>query len=709
MVHPLAPRTLNAWQLADASFFRLCATTGQLRAAAYAEHSAEVDAKQVLLILSLTQRLATHVAQDRTHAATLLQHAARWMQASVAWSSPVVSTEEQAGVVGLHELKRRVDCVLDLAMQMRGGVRAIAEAQGWRVEDAEQVAKAVQLVDAIAAGQLLPAVEQLSVVCAALSALEQAGADPHSALVLVSRLQLAADAVHAVSAAVDAVNTAVDQAASACADPWLLEPWTTPLAEASTHVRTVLDQFSAHEEVASQSEVAELAGQLATSVMVAWQEISQAQERYDAAGTETNQWGLRPQELLGRLKMMQQMAHALHLPQVTDLLVRLTGISPAIGQTSPIACVMRSWAARYSLIVQHVVALYADWHRALAHFALTTTSLLTTVLMHGLGSNDIYDSEETTESMQNGMGVGEGSTAGAKNVSDEIEGEDQVEGLQGEEPPEDGNEPGTNEDAIEMQNDFAGAMGDADLETDDEDSDKDDDEEEENEMDEQLGDVDPTDPTALDEKLWDDEEDKDAEDDGKNDSKVDSKAKGKKEQADVVAGEEDDAQGNDSQNEQADGDNDGDKDSQASGSDGEASDSEMDDDLDDGVNKDTFDRMADVEEQGEQLEMPDDLDMDDDGQASDEDAQQDESDDGLDADMHDLPEDEPIERKPDAMDEDEEDAKRQEDAEEHVKDDGEADENQQEQEQASGDEAELAGDENGEELGSDSDDADQQE
>ncbi|KAJ1837053.1 AAA ATPase midasin, partial [Coemansia sp. RSA 2703] len=145
MVHPLAPRTLNAWQLADASFFRLCATTGQLRAAAYAEHSAEVDAKQVLLILSLTQRLATHVAQDRTHAATLLQHAARWMQASVAWSSAVVSTEEQAGVVGLHELKRRVDCVLDLAMQMRGGVRAIAEAQGWRVEDAEQVAKAVQL------------------------------------------------------------------------------------------------------------------------------------------------------------------------------------------------------------------------------------------------------------------------------------------------------------------------------------------------------------------------------------------------------------------------------------------------------------------------------------------------------------------------------------------------------------------------------------
>ncbi|KAJ1723598.1 AAA ATPase midasin, partial [Coemansia erecta] len=710
-VHLDAPRTLSSWQLANACFFRLCAQTAQLRTAAYAEHSAEVDAKQVLLILGLMDRLSTHVTNDRSHAARLLSQATRWMQASVG-STASPRDSEHAADVGLHALKSRVDCLAALMLQFAVSLRAVADAQGWSKGGARAAALATTLVDA-AKAKLAPAAEQLAVVCAALTAIELAGADPQAALAQVCGLQQADQAVQAVSLAVDDVAAAMEQiAADNSTDPWLLAPWTEPIAQACTHVRAVLDESLVAADEPSQKEMAELAGQLATSVMVAWQEISQAQGKYDEAGTETNQWGLRPLELVNRMRLMEHMAHALHLPKVTELSVRLVNMLNGTRGFSPLASLVRSWTTRYSLIVQHVVALYAAWHRSLVHFALTTTAVLTTVIVHGLGTNDIYDSEETTESMQNGMGVGEGSTAGAKNVSDEIEGEDQVEGLQGEEPPEDANEPGTNEDAIEMENDFAGALGDADLETDNEDSDKDDDDDdEENEMDEQMGDVDPTDPTALDEKLWDDEEeDKNAEDDGKNDSKVDSTAKSKKEQTDIVAGEDEDAaEGDQNQGEQAD---DGDNDSQMSGSDGEMSDSDNndddDDELDDGVNRDTFDRMADVEEQGEQLEMPDDLDMDmDDDQASD-DEQQDESDDGLDADMHDLPEDEPIERKPDAMDEDEENAQRQDGDEEHVKDDGDEAEQEQEQEQAEGDEADIAGDEGGEEPGSDSDDADKQ-
>jgi midasin len=104
-------------------------------------------------------------------------------------------------------------------------------------------------------------------------------------------------------------------------------------------------------------------------------------------------------------------------------------------------------------------------------------------------------------------GTGMGAGSGDKNVSSEIEEEGQVEGLQGEKEEEgeaDEKEDGVDDDAVEMENDFEGALGDG-KEREGED-DEGEDEGEEDEHDDHIGDVDPLDPGAVDEKFWGDEE-----------------------------------------------------------------------------------------------------------------------------------------------------------------------------------------------------------
>ena len=125
--------------------------------------------------------------------------------------------------------------------------------------------------------------------------------------------------------------------------------------------------------------------------------------------------------------------------------------------------------------------------------------------------DDSKDGGEGTEVEGTGMGTG----SGDKNVSNEITEESQVEGLQGEEEEEGDDEGNKDEDdAVSMDDDFAGDMGEGkEKEGDEEGSD----EEEEEDHDEQVGDVDPLDPGAVDEKFWGDEKQEDKDDGGRED------------------------------------------------------------------------------------------------------------------------------------------------------------------------------------------------
>ncbi|KAI8323453.1 midasin [Martensiomyces pterosporus] len=677
-VHTEAPRAQRHWQLANAAFFKFTSQLTQLRTATYEDHSEEVNAQQIQHITGLMESLNHNVVRDRRSAAALLASAVEWMQSVLLWSAePSSEEEEEEDGVSVGDLKQAVDELSSLLTQCAVGVRAISDAGGWGSDSAvvDQAAASISSV----CGEVNEAAAMLSVSRAAVEAPQLVGLAERDVSSYLAALEQVSSAKKAARAATQSVRSALETIQAMKLDPALLEPWTQPILQSTACIAALLASpasGSAKEAVRSEgipSDIAALAGQWATAVMNVWQAMSKAERQFASYGTETNMWGLGPKELVHRMELMQQLAQSLHVPKMVELSQQLAKLANAwvasSSSDSAVECravisrFIRPWISQYSLIVQHVLAMYADFHKTAMQFALTTSTVLTSVIVHGLGSNDIYDSEETDESMQSGTGMGEGSTAGAQNVSDEIEGEDQVEGVQGEEP-DDTNEPDTNEDAIEMENDFEGKLGDADLETDDEDSDKDDDEEEDQEMDEQLGDVDLTDPTALDEKLWDDEEeDKDEKEEGKGEdnNKVDSKAKQKKDDTDIVAGDDNDEEGSsddenndpDKSGEQAEDGQDEDDGreqelSDASGDEegDEGEEGEEEDEMDDRVNNDTLDRMAEVDDLGEQLEMPDDLEMDDEGDES-------EEDDGLDADMNDdLPEDEPIEQHPSEMNED---------------------------------------------------------
>ena len=189
-----------------------------------------------------------------------------------------------------------------------------------------------------------------------------------------------------------------------------------------------------------------------------------------------------------------------------------------------------------------------------------------------------------------GTGMGEGD--GAKDVSDKIENEEQVEGLKGEDQGEDqdGQQPEEDTKGVEMGDDFEGNMFDIEEdETDDENNDDDGDEDQEN-LDQQMGDVDET-FDAADERLWNDEDEE-------------SKNKNGEEQGAPIGGQTDDmmaAEEEDGEKEEGeDGDDaDGAKEEEKQASDGEEDINEMEAEKEHGLH---VEKEVKGEEEGDEME-----------------------------------------------------------------------------------------------------------
>ncbi|KAH8020593.1 hypothetical protein HPB51_002542 [Rhipicephalus microplus] len=117
---------------------------------------------------------------------------------------------------------------------------------------------------------------------------------------------------------------------------------------------------------------------------------------------------------------------------------------------------------------------------------------------------------EFEEIEDGGLGEGEG----AKDVSDRIESEDQLEGLRNEQQKEDTEKcPKEEENGVEMSEDFdAAAQDPEEQENDNEKSDDDDDKDDEEELEDQMGDVQAD--QNLDQELWDKEEEDEPEEAG---------------------------------------------------------------------------------------------------------------------------------------------------------------------------------------------------
>ncbi|THH00184.1 hypothetical protein EW026_g2317 [Hermanssonia centrifuga] len=149
---------------------------------------------------------------------------------------------------------------------------------------------------------------------------------------------------------------------------------------------------------------------------------------------------------------------------------------------------------------------------------------------------DTEEGDSVGEGQEMGEGAGMGEGSGNENVSKEIQDESQVEGLQGEDEGEnDDVERAEEGNAIEMSEDFGGALQDVPQEE-EEDGETQSDDESQGDPEEQLGDLDAGDEDVIDEKLWGDEQGpQDKDDGGKTDQ---DHSKQETSDSDMVAKEE---------------------------------------------------------------------------------------------------------------------------------------------------------------------------
>jgi midasin len=161
----------------------------------------------------------------------------------------------------------------------------------------------------------------------------------------------------------------------------------------------------------------------------------------------------------------------------------------------------------YLQLAQHQLMAHSEWTKALFKLDFVLCSVTQTIAKDGFckppDADEAGAGGDTSEAT-GGMGLGAGE--GSENVSKEIEEESQVEGLKGDDDqgkdPKDRND---DNDAIEMSEDIGGNLEDV-PEDEESQNEKDSDQGSDSDPEEQLGDLDASDPSAVDEKLWGDEQ-----------------------------------------------------------------------------------------------------------------------------------------------------------------------------------------------------------
>ncbi|KAK7422363.1 AAA ATPase midasin [Neonectria punicea] len=244
-------------------------------------------------------------------------------------------------------------------------------------------------------------------------------------------------------------------------------------------------------------------------------------------------------------------------------------------------------------LCQQSIAQFVNIHGALAHMAYNMTKSFTQIATQGFCTPQEKSDETSGESgnVESGTGLGDG--AGAEDISKDIQPDEDLSELAQEANKEENTEMEDEKDAVDMADqEMEGDMASVDGADDDEEGSKNGDEEEENDdIDEEAGDVDDLDPTAVDEKMWDGEDEEKAEKDQQGD-----KAKG---------GKKDDEQLADDDAKKQDGEEDPEMDDA-----GEQEEEEVDAEEEDVKAQDEMNRQEQTAEENDTLALPEEMDLD---------------------------------------------------------------------------------------------------
>jgi midasin len=204
-------------------------------------------------------------------------------------------------------------------------------------------------------------------------------------------------------------------------------------------------------------------------------------------------------------KFVRDFTHLLGLDKINVLLDALLIELSSCTNFRPILTKILPFFEIYLNLVRDHLAVHNNWTKSLFKLVFILCTVMQTLSQQGFcqpPASDDNDEGGEVEVDAAGTGIGDGS--GNDDVTKEIEDESQIEGLQGDDVENKEHEgKHDNDDAIEMNEDFGGALEDipdAGSEKDVE-SDADD----EPELDETLENLNDHDDTAVDEKMWGDE------------------------------------------------------------------------------------------------------------------------------------------------------------------------------------------------------------
>ncbi|KAI8635037.1 midasin [Xylariaceae sp. FL1651] len=275
-----------------------------------------------------------------------------------------------------------------------------------------------------------------------------------------------------------------------------------------------------------------------------------------------------PEDASWLIKYNEQTAvsiRALHMVQVNKNICETLNISEQIdwdGATTKVLvpslmAVVTPIIRQYQSICSHFIVRFTNDHRMICKLGATLSKSFTQLASQGFCTPQ-EKSEETagqSENLESGTGLGEGE--GAEDISKDIQPDEDLSELAQEKNADSGREMEDEKDAVDMADeDLEGDLNSVDGE-DNENGSNSGDDEDNDEIEEERGDVDDLDPTAIDEKMWDGENEDDAEKDQKGD-----KPKGQKKKDEEIAGgekpetqdlqpEDDGEQGDENQDEEA--------------------------------------------------------------------------------------------------------------------------------------------------------------
>ncbi|KAK4230784.1 hypothetical protein QBC38DRAFT_496176 [Podospora fimiseda] len=324
---------------------------------------------------------------------------------------------------------------------------------------------------------------------------------------------------------------------------------------------------------------------------------------------------------------LQKAIDELRMPKITEetsTLIRQVRGLPTSSAATPILRLVLPMLQQYAAACAQNLGQYTALHRTTCRLGYTLSSSFAVIANKGFCTPQEKSDETSNESgnVESGTGLGDGE--GAEDISKDIKEDEDLSELAQDKNNNTQGEVEDNKDAVDMGDDDlegqTGSVAGDDEEEDEKDKKGDDSgDEEDDDMDEEAGNVDDLDPTAVDEKMWDGTGEDDAEKDQQGDN--DQGKKDEEDQSAAAEGKKEDKKKKEEEKQAGDASEDvgeqGDEDDE--GEEGEPGQEE-----EGGAPQEELNRQDQNVEENETLALPDDMDID---ISEDEDGEEDDLDD----------------------------------------------------------------------------------